>query len=186
MTRQPGLPTGDKAESFVSTREGWWWHLGDTSPAPRPRGCVPQSPSNAGEPQELSSRVPLRSNLRSRRSPCFNFHSLPHIQERNAQQLPAPEPHAAPRCRSGAITDCEAALEVPDATEEALQQMPDTRLGDKKHFSLSEKSVPPCLLGSSQGLAFRSAGQPCISSAPRGAARLFPPPLLLLRLFYKR
>lgn len=161
-------------------------HLGDTSPAPRPRGCVPQSPSDAGEPQELSSRVPLRSNLRSRRSPCFNFHSLPHIQERNAQQLPAPEPHAAPRCRSGAITDCEAALEVPDATEEALQQMPDTRLGDKKHFSLSEKSVPPCLLGSSQGLAFRSAGQPCISSAPRGAARLFPPPLLLLRLFYKR
>lgn len=71
---------------------------------------------------------------------------------------PFPTPHAqrlpAPRCRSGTIRDCGAASEVPDATEEALQRTPDTRLDDKRHFS-SQRNLFPCACwGAARALLF--------------------------------
>lgn len=92
-----------------------------------------------------------------------------------AQRLPAPQ------CRSGTITDCRAASKVPDATEQALQQTPDTRLDDKRHFSPQRNLFPCACWGAARALLFTAPASLPSAHCPRSGTAI--PPLLLLAFY---
>lgn len=80
-----------------------------------------------------------------------------------------------PRCRSGA------ASAAPDVTEKALQPMPDTRLGDKRHFPPWRNLFPHACWGAARALLFAALAS--LASAPLPeAGHGYPPPALPSRL----
>lgn len=116
-----------------------------------------QSHSNTGEPWEIPSRVPLKINLHSHGSSGLIF---PLFLPSRSRRLRGRHPY-----RSGAMS-------LPDVTGDAPWPTPDTRLGDKRHFSALRNLSPCSCWGAARALLLAgptsSSIQPLLSSCCRG------------------
>lgn len=118
---------------------------------------MPQSHSPAQEPRELPPRIPSSSNLHPHGSSGFIFPPFPRSRSRRLRSC---QP-----CRSGAMSDSGATPAAPDVTEDAPWPTPDTRLGDKRHFSAWRNLSPRACWGAARALLFAGPASRA-SSAP--------------------
>lgn len=146
ITWQPGSQTGDKQRELSAHPAGlavaFWGH---------------QSHSNVGEHREIPSRVPLKINLHSHRSSGSIFLLFPPCRSRRLR--------GCHPCRSGAMS-------VRDVTGDTPWPTPDTRLGDKRHFSARRNLSPCSCWGAARALLLAgptsSSIQPLLPSCCRG------------------